>query len=64
MLTQSRVDSKRTTCTAAVEKTERSEGISGKVLTIVGFVLVPALWITVKQFGLISDRYLLRQLPC
>jgi ABC-type nitrate/sulfonate/bicarbonate transport system permease component len=29
-----------------------------KLLAAVGFVLIPLLWIAVKQFGLVSDRYL------
>ncbi len=28
------------------------------LLAVVGFLLIPVIWISVKQFGLVSDRYL------
>jgi len=31
---------------------------NGKLLSVTGFVIIPVLWISLKQFGLVSDRYL------
>jgi ABC-type nitrate/sulfonate/bicarbonate transport system permease component len=36
----------------------RTERKATNLLAILGFILIPALWIAVKQFGLVSDRYL------
>ncbi len=36
----------------------KPESMNSRFLTVAGFVLVPAIWIVVKYFGLVSDRYL------
>lgn len=39
-------------------KHAEKEGISSRLLTVAGFVLIPALWFSLKFSGLVSDRYL------
>jgi len=36
----------------------KTSGRTAGLLAVVGFVLIPVLWISIKQFGLVSDRYL------
>lgn len=39
-------------------KQSKTADANGRVLAVLGFLLIPALWISLKQFGLVSDRYL------
>jgi ABC-type nitrate/sulfonate/bicarbonate transport system permease component len=42
----------------AVSEKQPKMPVSHRVLAVAGFLIAPALWIALKHFGLVSDRYL------